>query len=152
MMKLTTQLEDRIINGGLIIFWSLFWLLNVIDKFATEATLFWVGKDRMGQLTEMFASIGVDANVAMLALTVVTFLEVIAATFALSGLYYYFKKDKKNERSMFFWSIFTGLIIFSFFAIGDQIFGDRVELLEHTTYWVALIVSWGAYEYFPKKK
>ena len=45
---------------------------------------------------------------------------------------------------------FAGLVIFSFFAIGDQIFGDRVELQEHTTFWMALIISWGAYIYFPK--
>ena len=44
-----------------------------------------------------------------------------------------------------------GCVIFSFFAIGDQVFGDRGELLEHTIYWMALIVSWGAYKFLPEK-
>ena len=32
------------------------------------------------------------------------------------------------------------LLIYRFFGIGNQIFGDRVELFEHTTYWIALSI------------
>lgn len=31
------------------------------------------------------------------------------------------------------------------FALGDQVFGERSELLEHTIFWAALFISWRVY-------
>jgi len=44
----------------------------------------------------------------------------------------------------------TGLLLFTFLTLGDQTFGDRFQLLEHTIFWVAVLVSWGAFVWINK--
>lgn len=39
---------------------------------------------------------------------------------------------------------------FSIFAIGDHIFGDRLELLEHTLFWFITLFSWVAFVHSDK--
>jgi len=146
-----TRLESKVIQFGIIIFWFLFWLFNVIDKFIGDSTFFWVGKDRLAQFIKYFSSIGIEnPSVAFAFLVFVSIAEIIALVLVAGALWQLTRGNEQKTHQFFFWGIFFGLVIFSFFAIGDQIFGDRHELLEHTTYWVALIVSWGAYKYFPK--
>jgi hypothetical protein len=145
--------EGRIIRFGIILFWTLFWLLNVFDKFITKPTILWVGKDRLAQFIDYFASIGINNPiVASTILQLVILAEVIAFICLFIALIQFILKNHDKAQTFFFWGTLTGLIIFSFFSIGDQFFGDRHELLEHTTYWLALIISWGAYVYFPKRK
>lgn len=151
MENSNNPLEYRIIQFGTVIFWFLFWLLNVIDKFIGGATFLWVGQDRFAQFTEYFSSIGIDnPKVALSFLIFVTIAEIAAFILVAIALGHLVVKDDEKARIFFFWGTFIGLAIFSFFTIGDQIFGEGDELLEHTIYWVALIVSWGAYAYFPK--
>jgi hypothetical protein len=104
------------------------------------------------QFVQYLSSIGIEnQGVAWGFLILVTLGEAIAFLLMVISLKHLFSGDEKKAHDFFFWGTFSGLAIFSLFAIGDQVFGDRHELLEHTTYWIAIIVSWGAYTYFPKK-
>lgn len=151
-MTLTKYDEGRIIRLGVVFFWTVFWLLNVIDKLISKSTFLWVGKDRLTQFIKYFASIGIEnENVALAFLVFVTLAQITALYFLASSLWYSVKKREQKAYDFFFWGTLMGLAIFSFFSIGDQIFGDRAELLEHTLFWIAIIISWGAYKYFPQK-
>ncbi len=141
--------KGKIIQLGTVVFWLLFWFFSVLDKFITQKFL-WVGKDFFDEFVELFESIGISNIVVVGAFYwFVVALEIVAFLFMFFAFLSYFKNQKKSE-NFFFWGIFFSLFIFSFFMVGDQIFGEREELLEHTIYWVAVIVSWGAYKYFPK--
>lgn len=143
--------EGKLIRIGTVVFWALFWFLNVIDKFINKPTFLFAGKDRITQFQNYFSSIGLeDPNIALGFLIFVTIAEIVAFLLVAAALFSLVTNNDKKAHIFFFWGTFVGLAIFSFFAIGDQIFGDRSELLEHTTFWVALIVSWGAYKYFPR--
>jgi len=142
----TKKGENRIIRGGIIIFWLSFWLFNAIDKAVLEPRFIWVGENWVSLFLKLFGSIGIENKVVpYLALSLVGVLEFTAAVFMILALFYYFKGEKKKTKNMFFIGILISLIIFSFFAIGDQIFGERQELLEHSTYWIGLIISWFIY-------
>jgi hypothetical protein len=147
------RVQDRAIQFGLIIFWAIFWFLNIVDKFIQKPTFLWLGKDRLTQFGNYFKSIGIAHPMVPLVFLVFTAaLQVLAFLLLFGALILLIKSDEEGARMFFFWGTFVGIFIFSFFAIGDQIFGDRFELLEHTTYWIALIISWGAYIYFPKQQ
>jgi hypothetical protein len=145
--------EGKLIRFGTVIFWVLFWFFNVIDKFINEPIFLFAGKDRISQFQDYFSSIGIeDPSISFGFLIFVTLAEIIALILVALAFLSLVTNRKQKAHSFFFWGTFTGLAIFSFFTIGDQIFGDRSELLEHTIFWVALIVSWGAYTYFPKEE
>ena len=145
-MELTLKQENRIIRGGIIVFWCLFWLFNVIDKVIGQNIFLWVGKDRLTQFVAHFASIGIEnVLVAKLTLIFVSAVEFIAFFFLALALWEFIKKREERTRFYLFWGILTSLFIMSLFAIGDQIFGERAELLEHATYWIAFVLSWFVY-------
>lgn len=149
---ISSKVEGKIIRIGIVVFWDLFWFFNIIDKFISSPTFLWVGKDLLTQFTNYFSSIGIEnPNVAFGFLAFVTIAEIAAFILVTIALWYLVYDNEQKARLFFFFGTFVGLAIFSFFSIGDQIFGERHELLEHTTYWIALIISWGAYIYFPKK-
>ena len=152
MKKLKSISEVTIIRFGLIFFWTCFWLLNVIDKFFSGETNFWVGKDRMAQFVNYYSSLGIESSLLpQITLGFVTIVESLAFIFLLIALISYVTKRRRKAQKLFFWGTLMGLIIFSFFSLGDQVFGDRMELWEHTSYWVALLISWAMYRYLPKK-
>lgn len=149
MLNLSKHYEDHIIQYGLVAFWLLFWLFNFIDKIIGGSTFLWVGKDRLQQFVDYFATIGIHSPlISHIALIIVAILQLIAFIYLLIALIKLIQKKKIEARGAFFWGTLYGLIIFSLFAIGDQVFGDRRELWEHTTFWMALVVSWGAYNHF----
>jgi len=138
--------EKALIRFSIVLFWSLFWLFNFIDKVIPGAEGFWVGKDRFVQFTGYFASIGVEnPTLVGWVLGVVSVLELLAFVFMTFALVAVITKKKKWAHSFTFWGVIISLAIFTFFGIGDQIFGDRTELLEHSIYWMALIISWFMY-------
>jgi hypothetical protein len=57
-------------------------------------------------------------------------------------LFHLIKKNIDSTRSWFFTGLILTLIIFTYFSIGDQIFGDHIELLEHGIYWFIALLSW----------
>ena len=146
IFMLSKDIENKIICFGIIVFWWLFWLFNVIDKFIGGQTYLWAGKDRLGQLVQYFALIGIDNEaIIFLALLVTTVLEVFALVFATFALVYYVVGNKRIAHGALYFTILISLAIFSVFAIGDQVFGDRFELMEHTIYWIAFVLSWYLY-------
>lgn len=143
MFNISERIEHRVISFGIIVYWWLFWLLNVIDKIIGKSIPMFEGKDRMAAFVKYFGSIGIDnPAVAGGTLLFVSLVELLALIFLTIAIYYWFKKKDLLMRGAMFYGILTSLFVFSFFAIGDQVFGDRVELLEHSTYWMALIISW----------
>ena len=151
MLHFFRHVECRILHWAVLLFWTLFWYLNVLDKFIGGKIPLWVGKDRIAQFVKFFYSIGVESAAAPIsALVAGTILETSAFVFLLAAIFFLIKEDHEESQKMLFWGSVAGLLTFSFFAIGDQIFGDRFELLEHTIFWVAILVSFGIYRYFPE--
>lgn len=143
--------ENIIIRGGIILYWFTFWLLTTIDKVIPNTTFLWAGQDRLAQYTDFFLSLGVPGNfLPYTVFIIITSIEAIIFLLYGIALFNFFRGNFKKAHIYFFYGTVFGLIIFSISSIGDQMFGDRAELLEHTTYWISLIISWGAYVYLPR--
>ena len=133
----------ELIRFSILAYWSMFWLFNVIDKIVGGSMFLWVGRDRFAQFQKYFASAGLDTPVIVdLALIVAASLEVFAFVFFAGALIYFIKKNQSSSRSWCFLGIAFTLLTFTIFSIGDHIFGDRFELLEHTLFWFITLFSW----------
>jgi hypothetical protein len=143
-----TITSNRIIGKDLIryfilIYWSLFWLLNVVDKVVGGAHFLFVGRDRFAQIQRFFDSIGLGQPIfANGALMITAALETFALVFFVGALYHFTQKNLEKTRSWFFIGIALTLSTYIFFSIGDQIFGDHFELLEHGLFWFIALLSW----------
>ena len=141
-----TYLADNLFRFGILLYWSLFWLINSIDKIIGGSQFLWVGKDRFAQFQRFFASANWEnPMVANVALIIVAALEIFAFLFYTGALIHLFDKKQNMARSWFVIGICFTLAIFTIFSIGDHIFGDRFELLEHTLFWFITLFSWVAY-------
>ena len=140
--------EKKLIQYLVLIHWTLFSVTTVIDKIIPDVYPLWVGADFYTLFIKFFASLGLkDPIFATIALAGISFLEIIAFVcfaFALHNLY---KAKEKIAEQWFYRGIGFSIITFSFFSIGDQVFGDRFTLLEHTIFWMILVVSWVIYKY-----
>jgi hypothetical protein len=151
--QITIGFKGRIIQLGIVSFWVLFWLLNVADKLIGEPGFLFVGTDRFALFFKFFGSLGIESiPLPLVALAITTVIEISALILSGATLLYLLRQNDEKARNFFFWGTFAGLILFTFFIIGDQIFGDRVEVLEHSLFWVILIISWAAYTYLPKQE
>ena len=131
---------------GILVYWTLFWLFNVIDKVIGGAHFLWVGRDRFAQFQKYFASAGLDAPwVADAGLIVAAALEIFALLFYAGASIHFVKQRKDLARRWFFVGVLLTMATFTFFSIGDHLFGDRFELLEHTLFWFITLVSWVAF-------
>lgn len=148
--------ENRIFGKDLIkyfilIYWTLFWLLNVTDKIIGGAHFLFVGKDRFAQVERFFDSLGLGSPIiANIALTVTAAFEIFAFVFFAGALVYFIKKNTEVARSWFFIGIIFTLTTFIYFSIGDQIFGDHFELLEHALFLLSTLLSWIIYIHIDK--
>lgn len=124
-------------------YWSLFWLLNVVDKIIGGAHFLFVGRDRFAQVERFFDSIGLENPLfANIALMITAGLEVFALVFFIGALYHLISKNREATRSWFLVGIAFTFATFTFFSIGDQVFGDHFELLEHGLFWFITLLSW----------
>ena len=124
-------------RGAILVFWTCFWLFNVVDKAIGGSTFLWVGRDRFAQFQKYFASAGLESPlIADLALYVAAALEVFALVFFAGALRNFAARRMNEARSWCFIGIVVTLVTFTFFSIGDHLFGDRFELLEHTLFLV----------------
>ncbi|MAI22498.1 MAG: hypothetical protein CL828_00415 [Crocinitomicaceae bacterium] len=138
--------RDRLVRGVILLFWTCFWSFNVVDKAIGGSTFLWVGRDRFAQFQKYFASAGLESPwIADLALYVAAALEVFALVFFAGALWNFTCKRAHQARSWCFIGIIITLVTFTFFSIGDHLFGDRFELLEHTLFWFITLASWGVY-------
>ena len=142
-MKKKTIPTNQLIRYAILVYWSIFWLFNIVDKLIGGSHFLWVGRDRFAQFQKFFASAGIDAPIiADIALIVAAALEVFAFVFFTGALIHYFKNRFDDARSWFLAGICFTLITFTIFSIGDHVFGDRFELLEHTLFWFLTLFSW----------
>jgi hypothetical protein len=136
-------LSNELIRYVILAYWSVFWLFNSIDKLIGGSHFLWVGRDRFAQFQKFFASAGMDSPlVANIALVIAAALEVFAFVFFTGALIHFIKKNQETARSWFFVGIILTLITFTVFSIGDHVFGDRFELLEHTLFWFLTLFTW----------
>ncbi|MDZ4759256.1 MAG: hypothetical protein SGJ10_14105 [Bacteroidota bacterium] len=141
-------INNRIIGKDLVryfilLYWILFWLLNVIDKIIGGAHFLFVGKDRFAQVERFFDSLGLgNPIIANVALIITAGLEIFALVFFSGALYHFIKKNIDSARSWFFIGIVLTLTTFTYFSLGDQVFGDHFELLEHGLFWFITLLSW----------
>jgi hypothetical protein len=132
-----------LIKYFILVYWILFWLLNVIDKIIGGAHFLFVGKDRFATIERFFDSVGLgNPIIANIALVITAGLEIFAFVFFVGALYHFIKKNNDATRSWFFIGTALTLIVFIYFSIGDQIFGDHGELLEHGLYWFISLLTW----------
>lgn len=145
--------KGKIIQLGIIGFWVLFWLLNVVDKLIGKPGFLFVGTDRFAQFFKLFSSLGIESiSLPLVALAATTLIEISAFILVGAALFYLLWQNDGKARNFFFWGTFAGLALFGFFILGDQIFGDRAEVLEHSIFWALLLVSWAAYTYLPRQE
>jgi len=136
-------ISKDLVRYFILIYWILFWLFNVIDKIIGGAHFLFVGKDRFAQMERFFDSIGIENPIiANIALIITAGLEIFALVFFTGALIHFKKKNLDATRSWFFIGIVLTLLTFIYFSIGDQIFGDHFELLEHALFWFITLISW----------
>ena len=140
--------EKKIIQYFILIYWTFFGALTVIDKIIPDVYPYWVGADFYTLFIKFFASLGLtDPIFATLALAGISFIEILAFVCYSFSLFNLYKGEDKISEQWFYRGVSFSVILFSLFSIGDQVFGDRFNLLEHGIFWIILVVSWVVYKY-----
>lgn len=140
--------EKRLIKYFVILYWVFFSATTVIDKIIPDVYPLWVGADFYTLFVKLFASLGLKNPIlATIALAGISLLESITvASYSLSLYNLFIGKDSRSEQ-WFYRGVSFSVLTFSLFTIGDQIFGERSTLLEHSIFWIILIVSWAVFKY-----
>lgn len=140
--------EKKIIQYFIQFYWTFFGALSVIDKIVPDVYPYWVGADFYTLFIKFFASLGLtDPLFATIALAGISFIEILAFVCYSFSLYNLYKGRDKISEQWFYRGILFSVLTFSLFSIGDQVFGDRFNLLEHGIFWIILIVSWAVFKY-----
>ncbi len=140
--------EKKIIQYFILIYWTFFGALTVIDKIIPDVYPYWVGADFYTLFIKFFASLGLTNPIfATIALVGISSIEIVAFVCYLFSIYNLYKGKDKISEQWFYRGISFAVLLFSFFSIGDQVFGDRNNLLEHGIFWIILVVSWVVYKY-----
>ena len=140
--------DKRIIQYLILIYWTFFEGLTVIDKIIPDVYPYWIGADFYTLFIKFFASLGVTNPIfATLALVAISSIEILAFVCYLFSLFNLYKGKDKISEQWFYRGVLFSVLLFSFFSIGDQVFGDRNNLLEHGIFWIMLIISWVVYKY-----
>ena len=140
--------ENKIIRYLIIIYWIFFVALSVIDKIIPDVYSSWVGVDFYSLFVKLFASLGLSnpmfATIALVGISTLEIFVLVLFSFSLFNLY---KGKEKLSEQWFYRGIAFYVLLFSLFSIGDQVFGDRSNLLEHGIFFIMLIVSWVVFKY-----
>lgn len=105
--------EKTIIRFSILIYWTFFWGLSVIDKIIPDVHHLWVGKDFFALFIKFFGSLGLkDPLFATIALALISGLEVINFVFYLIS-FINFAKGKEAHTEKWF---FSSNIIFYYFV------------------------------------
>ena len=140
--------SQRLIQGAILWFWTLFWGLSVVDKILPDVQHLWVGKDFFALFVKFFASMGLkDSVFATAALAVVSGLEAIVFVLHATALVRFLRKRHESCETWYFRAAFGAMCLFALFSIADQAFGDRFQLLEHGLFWLVLLASWLAFRH-----
>jgi len=142
--------ERKILRATILVFWTLFWGLSVVDKIIPDVQFLWVGKDFFALFIKFFGSLGLkDPLFATTALAGVSALEAVNFSLYLVALLSLRTGDETITDTWFFRAILASVTLFSLFSIADQVFGDRFQLLEHGLFWIVLIASWIVFKHVP---
>ena len=140
--------EKTIIRFSVLLFWTFFWGLSILDKIIPDVHHLWVGKDFFALFIKFFGSLGLKEPIfATVALALISGLEVINFVFYLISFINFAKGNAEQSEKWFFRAIFSSITLFGLFSIGDQVFGDRFQLLEHGLFWLILIASWALFKF-----
>ena len=140
--------EKTIIRFSVLLFWTFFWGLSVLDKIIPDVHHLWVGKDFFALFIKFFGSLGLKEPIfATVALALISGLEVFNFVFYLISFMNFAKGNAEQSEKWFFRAIFSSITLFGLFSIGDQVFGDRFQLLEHGLFWLILIASWALFKF-----
>jgi len=120
----------------LLTFWTLFWLLNGLDKFFNSPTFFGVTRDE--KFINYFASLALPANLALFTLYTFAILEVLLGLSFLHSLL-----NRRAPAILTKINFKLSMCLWIIFISGDILFGDRLELWEHSTFMVLSVVSLG---------
>jgi hypothetical protein len=143
--------SQQLVRLLILIYWSLYWLFNSLDKLIGGSQFLWVGKDRFAQFYRYFDSAGWTNPLSVnITLMIVAALEIFAFLFSFGALIQLLLKNTKTASSWFNISLSTTLAIFTIFSFGDQLFGDRFELLEHTLFWLVALFTWVVFAHAEK--
>ena len=133
---------------AILVFWTLFWGLSVVDKILPDVQHLWVGKDFFALFIKFFASLGLKdpllrhghpgRSVGLEAANFVLYLLAMDATCAVDGAV--------TDR-WFFRAIPPPWCCSACSPSPDQVFGDRFQLLEHGLFWLVLLASWIAFRF-----
>ena len=140
--------EKKTIQYIILIYWTFFGALSVIDKIIPDVYPYWVGADFYTLFIKFFASLDITNPIfATIALAGISAIEIVSFVCYLFSIYNLYKGKDKISEQWFYRGISFAVLLFSFFSIGDQVFGDRNNLLEHGIFWIILVVSWLVYKY-----
>jgi hypothetical protein len=140
--------EQSVIRLSILVFWTFFWGLSVMDKIIPDVHFLWVGKDFFALFVKFFGSLGLkDSLFATVALAGVSSLEAINFSLYVVALYNFIKGESLNADKWLFRGILSSVSLFALFSIADQVFGDRFQLLEHGLFWLVLVASWLVYKH-----
>ena len=142
--------EQQWMRGAILVFWTCFWGLSVVDKIIPDVHHLWVGKDFFALFVKFFASLGLsDPRFATMALAGVSGLEAVTFAMYMVALMALMKGQTKRADLWFFRAVFSSMGLFALFSMADQVFGDRFQLLEHGLFWMVLLASWVAFKHVP---
>ncbi len=127
-------------------YWSVFWLMNGLDKFLnrTDLGLFaWYGKDRTEQFTGYFERLDVPLHFIDPVLYFAGVWEFLVAAPLLAAVVLLCRHGQSAKLNRLVgWGFVLSGITFIAFSAFDVIAGDRAELREHGLYLVVLLVSY----------
>lgn len=137
------------VENLLFTFWFLFWTLNGLDKFfngvpkqdATwgKYTQGWFGVNRDEKFIHYFDRLHLPDSLALGVLYTFAVLEIILGLAFIALLFT--RTPKVIHRTCFKMS----LMLFICFMTGDILFGDRMELWEHGTFMILVIITFQLY-------
>lgn len=128
----------------LVLYWAMFWLMNGLDKFLSRSKFndfTWHGKDRSEQFGGYFTSCGLPADWVqpLLLFTGVWELMIFVPLFV---TLLNFAVNSRLDKDLFELGMIASAATFIAFATCDIIFGDRAELLEHSTFIMLVAVTY----------
>jgi hypothetical protein len=126
------------------LYWTVFWLLNGLDKFmhgetvrlGGSAVFMWFGKDRSAQFASYFDRLSLPQAAIAPLLNACGAIEVFVALLFAAAIVT--ARDFERRSGVAFAAC---ALMFVGFSVWDIVVGDRAELLEHGTYLGVVFIS-----------
>ena len=108
--------ENKIIRYFIVIYWTFFGALSVIDKIIPDVYPFWVGVDFYTLFVKFFASLGLsDPMFATIALVGISTLEIVVLVLFSFSLFNLYKGKENLSEQWFYRGIAFYVLLFSLF-------------------------------------